>query len=84
MKIGVPIYVPMRSVVGMPKMPTTCSFIHLGVRGENQIRDLVTLIICLEEAQKVCRILFKCLQSLAVALVKRKISSKKNKCERQI
>ena len=74
----------MRSVVGMPKMPTTWSLIHLGIWGENQIRDLVALMVCLDEAQKVCRIVFSCLQSLAVAMVNRKMSSVKNKWEMRI
>ena len=72
----------MRLVVGMPKMPTTWSLIHLGIWGENQIRDLVALMICLDEAQKVCKIVFSYLQSLVVALVNRKMSSAKKKWER--
>ena len=71
----------MRLVVGMPKMPTTWSLIHLGIWGENQIRDLVALMICLDEAQKVCKIVFSCLQSLTMALVNRKMSSVKKKWE---
>ena len=81
-KIGVPRYMPMRWVVGMPKMPTTWSFICLGIQGENQIRNLVALIICPDEALKVCRIVFSYLQSLVVAFVNRKMSSAKNKWER--
>ena len=80
--MGVPQYVPMRSVVGIPKMPVTCSFICLVVLGENHSHDLVTLISWPEESQKFCRILLKFLQSLALALMKRKILLAKNKCER--
>ena len=72
-------YIPMRSMVGIP---TTCSFIRLGVLGENYNLDLVTLISWPEESQKFCKILHKFLQSLAMAFVKRKISFAKNKCER--
>ena len=68
--MGVPRYVPMWSVVGIPNIPTTCSFILLSVLGENHNLDLVTLISWPEESQKFCKILHKFLQSLAMAFVK--------------
>ena len=74
----------MRSVVGIPNIPATCSFIRLGVLGENHNLDLVTLISWPDESQNFCKIRHKFLQSLVVAFVKRKISSAKNKCERRI
>lgn len=80
--MGVPRYVPMWSVVTIPNMPATFSFIRLGVLGGNHNLDLVTLISWSKESQIFWRSLCKFLQSLALALVKRKISSVKNKCER--
>ena len=65
-------------------MPTTWSLVRLGIRWENQICDSVALMICPDEAQKVCRIVFSCLQSLVVDLVNRKMSSMKNKWEMRI
>ena len=44
-KMGVPKYGPMWSVVGMPKIPTTYSFVRQEVLGESHIRDLWVLII---------------------------------------
>ena len=97
-KIGVPRQVPIRSVVGSPKIPASCFFMHLGVRGENHTLDLVTLMSWLDDlqnfnnilprflqslAQNFNNILPRFLQSLVVALIKRKISSAKNRCERQ-
>ena len=81
-KMGALRYMPMWSVVGIPKMPTTYSFIHLVLLGENHSRNLVTLISWPKDAQRFCRILNKFLQSLALVVVRRKISSVKNKCER--
>ena len=80
--MGVPRYVPMWSMVGIPNIPAIYSFIRLGVLGENHNLNLVTLMSWLEESQKICKILHKFLQSLAMAFVKRKISFAKNKCER--
>ena len=80
--MGVPRYVPMWSMVGIPNIPATYSFIRLGVLGENHNLNLVTLMSWPEESQKICKILHKFLQSLAMAFVKRKISFSKNKCER--
>ena len=81
--MGIPRYVQLWSVVGIPNIPATYFFIRQGVLGENHNLDLVTLTSWPKESQKNCRILHKFLQSLALALVKRKISSAKNKCERR-
>ena len=73
----------MRSVVGSPRIPASCSLIRLGVWGENQTFDLVTLMSWLDDSQKFNSIPPRFLQSLTLALVKRKISSVKNKCDRR-
>ena len=83
LKIGVLRQVPMWSVVGSPRIPAIYSFICLGVQGKNQTLNLVTLISWPNDSQKFIKILTRFLQSLTMALVKRKISSAKNKCERQ-
>ena len=63
-------------------MPFSCSLVRRGVRGENHTFDLVRLMSWPEDSQNRNKICPRFLQSLAVALVKRKISSAKNKCER--
>ena len=60
--MGVPRYVPMWSMVGIPNIPATYSFIRLGVLGENHNLNLVTLMSWSEESQKFCKILHKFLQ----------------------
>ena len=55
----------------------------LRVRGENHTLDLVTLIIWPDDSQNLSKIWPRFLQSLTVALVKRKMSSTKNRCERR-
>ena len=55
----------------------------LRVRGENYTLDLVTLIIWPDDSQNLSKIWPRFLQSLTVALVKRKMSSAKNRCERR-
>ena len=65
--MGVPRYIPMWSVVGIPNIPATCSFVRLGVLEENHNLDLVTLISWPEDSQKCWSILRKFLQSLALA-----------------
>ena len=73
----------MRSVVGSPRIPASCSLIRLGVWGENQTFNLVTLMSWPDDSQKFNSIPPRFLQSLTLALVKRKISSVKNKCDRR-
>ena len=73
----------MRSVVGSPRIPASCSLIRLGVWGENQTFDLVTLMSWPDDSQKFNSIPPRFLQSLTLALVKRKISSVKNKFDRR-
>ena len=51
--------------------------------GRNQVLDLVTLMSYPDDSQKFNKSLLRFLQSLAMALVKRKISSAKNKCKRR-
>ena len=55
----------------------------LRVRGENHTLDLVTLIIWPDDSQNLSKIWPRFLQSLTVALVKSKMSSAKNRCERR-
>ena len=73
----------MRSVVGSPRIPTNWSLVRLGVLGENHAFDLVILMSWPDLSQKSNKILPRFLQSRTVALVKRKISSAKNRCERR-
>ena len=73
----------MRSVVRSPRIPASWSLVRLGVRGKNQTFDLVTLMSWPDDSQKFNRIPPRFLQSLTFALVKRKISSTKNKCDRR-
>ena len=56
---------------------------RLGVQGENQVLDLVTLMSCPDDSQKFNKSLLRFLQSLAMALIKWKISSAKKKCKRR-
>ena len=69
-------------VVGRPRIPATCSFIRLGVRGENQVFDLVAFMIWPDILQNSNNRRLRFVQSLAVALVNRKMSSAKKRCER--
>ena len=73
----------MRSVVGSPRIPTNWSLVRLGVRGENHTFDLEILMSWLNISQKSKSIPPRFLQSRTFALVKRKISSAKNKCDRR-
>ena len=57
-------------------------FVRLGVRGENQVLDLLALMIWLDMAQDSRRRRFRFVQSFAVARVNRKMSSAKKRCER--
>ena len=70
-------------MVGSPRIPASCSFMRLGMRGENHTLDLVTLMIWPDDSQNLSKIWPRFLQSLTIALVKRKISSTKNRCERR-
>ena len=65
-------------------MPFICSLVLRGVRGENHTFDLVRLMSWPEDTQKRDKICPRFLQSLAVARVKRKISSAKKRCQRRI
>ena len=81
--MGVPRYVPIWFMVGTPRMLVTYSLQCRDVLRENQRRNLVTLISCLEAAQNCWRIWLSLVQSLALAWVNKKLSSVKKRCERR-
>ena len=81
--MGVPRQVLIWLVVGRPRILATCSLICLGVRGENQVFDLMALMSQPDNLQKSNKSRLRFLQSLVVAFVNKKMSLAKKRCERR-